>query len=485
MTQARKSQSILAGLAFTFTVAAAMATGALVTYELIKSGYDSQALRRQQASGRIGDEVREGYKEQHSRRLKSYAAAAAAGVSPDGLDGIKSEQDFLARLYERRLKALQGESSVRRAALVKRDGTLLVDTAGGKFGSREFAQDANELEACFTSGPVVTIEYKDDQGRVYRNAFAAVRNLETGAVSNFAVAVELEAEYLDGLNLMRARAATEREQQNNENTERLSSLRLTLASTVAIVFVVTLGAALFMARYESRLLDELAKQKRLAELAQFSSGMAHQIKNPLAAMRGYAELIARTLEDPMQKKMSDKLVAEIAALDRVVRDFLAFSRGAHGSPERISLKTALAPIVDAARARAGEAVKVELECDEASGNTELDIDTTSLRQALLNLGVNAAEAMREIDAPGRKLAIRASVNGQLTTVDFEDNGPGIAEEVRGKLFEPFVTGKADGTGLGLAISRRLLRDLGGDLVLVRSASTGTMFRATFSKRSQA
>lgn len=75
-------------------------------------------------------------------------------------------------------------------------------------------------------------------------------------------------------------------------------------------------------------------------------------------------------------------------------------------------------------------------------------------------------------------------NGKMVTVEFEDNGPGIPEEVRGRLFEPFVTGKADGTGLGLAISRRLLRDLGGELLLVRTGPSGTMFKATFAKKTE-
>ncbi|CAG0972610.1 hypothetical protein ANRL2_01770, partial [Anaerolineae bacterium] len=422
------------------------------------------------------------YSEQMSRRLKGYAAAAAASITPGGAEGITSDDNALAKVFRARLNELQKESGVRRVALLRRDASLVTDTAGGKFGSRDYTQDLNELHACFKQGPVVTVEYTDKDGRVYRNAFAPVKNLETGEVSEFAVSVELEADYLQRLTEMRARSQAEREAQNKENVERLESLRWLLGLTVSSVFVVTLSAAFLIARYETRLLADLAKQRRLAELAQFSSGMAHQIKNPLAAMRGYAELIARQLEDPLQKKMSDKLIAEIAALDRVVRDFLAFSRGAHGSPEKVNLRTALSPIVEAARSRGAGTVNVNLDLPDAAANTELEIDATALRQALLNLGTNAAEALREIESENKKLDIRAHVAGKLVTVEFEDNGPGIAEEVRGKLFEPFVTGKADGTGLGLAISRRLLRDMGGDLLLVRTGPTGTMFRATFAKK---
>ena len=229
------------------------------------------------------------------------------------------------------------------------------------------------------------------------------------------------------------------------------------------------------ARAWNRLQRDLSRQTRLAEQAQFSAGMAHQIKNPLAALRGYVELLARGLSDPMQKQLADKLVSEVGALDRIVRDFLQFSRGAHGSVEKLTLEAVLRPVIESARAVGGE--KVSIRQQDLPG-VELEIDSTAVREALSNVVVNAAEAMRD---DGGELSVRAQVGGGLVILEIQDSGPGIAEEVRDKLFEPFVTGKADGTGLGLPIARRLLRDLGGDLELIRSDSSGTMFRATFQK----
>ncbi|MCB9934246.1 MAG: hypothetical protein H6840_01010 [Planctomycetes bacterium] len=420
----------LLGWAFTIIMAGALLTGALVAYGFIKTGYE----------------------EQLERRLKTYAASAAVGISPNALDLVENAEDDLAVLYRKRLQALQQYSGVRRAAVLKRDGTLVIDTEGREFGSRDysFATDANELERSFTEGPVATITYQDAQGRMYRNGFAPVRQ-EDGSASDYAVAVELEADY----------------------TDKLSAVAYTMGLTVVAVFVVTLASALLLARAWRRLQGDLARQTRLAEQAQFSAGMAHQIKNPLAALRGYVELLARGLGDPMQKQIADKLVSEIGALDRIVRDFLQFSRGAHGSIERLSLEAALRPVIEAARAAGGEQVEVPT---PQLPQLELEVDSTALREALSNVAVNAAEAMRE---EGGRLTIRAAETGRLVAVEIEDNGPGISEEVRGRLFEPFVTGKADGTGLGLPIARRLLRDLGGDLEMIRSGTSGTMFRATF------
>jgi signal transduction histidine kinase len=419
----------LLGWVFTMIMAGALLVGALVAYNYIKAGYE----------------------EQLERRLKSYAATSAAGFGPRGLRMITGDDDELADVYRKRLKTLQEHSGVRRAAVLKRDGSLLLDTDGTPLGGRDygFATDANELERCFTEGPVVTIEYEDAQGRLYRNGFAPV--LDDGVPTEYAVAVELENDYASNLN----------------------AVAVTMGVTVSGVFVVTLGAALLLAASWNRLLRDLSRQRRLAEQAQFSAGMAHQIKNPLAALRGYVELLARGLADPMQKQITDKLVSEIGALDRIVRDFLQFSRGAHGSVERLSLEAALRPVVEAARAAGGDKVEVQM---PTLPQTELEVDSTALREALSNVAINAAEAMREA---GGTLTFHASASGKLVTIDVTDTGPGVSEEVRGHLFEPFVTGKADGTGLGLPIARRLLRDMGGDLEMIQSDASGTMFRATF------
>lgn len=426
-----KRFGLMLGWAFTIIVAGALLVGALIAYGLIEAGYE----------------------EQLERRLKSYGAITAGGISPAAVEMIDGPDDEVARLYRDRLEVLKVSSGVRRAAIVRRDGTLIVGTGGGEFGKLDtgFATDSNELEQSFTEGPVTTISYHDDEGRLYRNGFAPVLDAD-GRASDFAVAVELEADY----------------------TDKLNAVAWTMALTVACVFVVTLLAALGLARAWDKLQRALDRQTRLAEQAQFSAGMAHQIKNPLAALRGYVELLARGLEDPMQRQIADKLVAEVGALDRIVRDFLQFSRGAHGSIEKLMLESALRPVIESAHAAGGAKVEVAHNLPPV----EIEVDSTALREAMSNVAVNAAEALKE---EGGRLEVNARVSGRLVVVDFADNGPGIAADVREKLFEPFVTGKADGTGLGLPIARRLLRDLGGDLELIRSDSSGTMFRASFVK----
>ncbi len=425
-----KRAGLLLGWVFTMVVAIALIVGAMVAY-----GY-----------------IHAGYQEQLERRLKTYAAASAEVIPGRPLTLVQGGDEEALEMLRERLEGIRQASGIRRAAVLHRDGSLVVDTEGNAYGRRDygFAADANELERCFSEGPVVTIEYEDAAGRLYRNGFAPVVSRRMG-VTDFAVAVELEADY----------------------TEKLAAVKLTMILTVLCVFLVTLGAAVPLTRAWNRMQADLARQTRLAEQAQFSAGMAHQIKNPLAALRGYVELLARGLADPAQRSIADKLVVEIGALDRVVRDFLQFSRGAHGSIERVTLAQALRPVADAARTAGGDRVTVH---EPQVPDIEVEVDSTALREALGNVAANAAEAMRD---DGGELWLRAEVSGKMVSIDVQDNGPGMPEDVKARLFQPFVTGKADGTGLGLPIARRLLRDMGGDLELIRTGPEGTLFRATF------
>ena len=418
------------GWIFAIVVAGALSVGALVAYQ----------------------QMEEAFAQQLERRLKSYAASGAASLSNSGLDGIRDEQDALAILYRTRLQALQQGAGVRRVAVLRRDGTLVLDTSNGATGQRDFAlaQDANELEACFEQGPVVTVEYFDDDGQMYRNCFAPVKNSD-GEVGDFAVAVELEADYVD----------------------QLETLQLILLLTVLGVFCVLLAVALVVVARWRAVQRDLEKHRQLAEMAQFSAGMAHQIKNPLAALRGYVELLERGLQDKMQREIASKLISEIGALDRVVREFLRFARGSKGSVEKLSLKAAIAPVVEAALS-ANKDIEVVLNLPEI----ELEQDMTAIREALTNVAVNAAEEL----PVGGKLEITASESGGIVSVIVKDNGSGIPEHVKEKLFVPFVTGKADGTGLGLPIARRLLRDADGDLALTETSDSGTVFTANFVRK---
>ena len=179
--------------------------------------------------------------------------------------------------------------------------------------------------------------------------------------------------------------------------------------------------------------------------------------------------LERKLE-PEHKNLSGKLLREVVLLDRIVKDFLAFARGAQRKAETTSVGSILA-VVREQLTPEQEAV-LSIEGEVAS---ELSVDAAALTQAIANLVKNACRAVLE-DTQNPAVKVRVSKHRSSLLFDVEDNGPGVPSEIAKRLFEPFVSGRSDGTGLGLAIVRRLVEDLGGQVELVASAPGATHFR---------
>ncbi|MCA8939145.1 MAG: HAMP domain-containing histidine kinase, partial [Planctomycetes bacterium] len=200
--------------------------------------------------------------------------------------------------------------------------------------------------------------------------------------------------------------------------------------------------------------------------------IAHEIKNPLAAMLTGVQLLSRSLDDK-QRKIGDRLEREIHVLDRIVKDFLAFARGAAGKPEEITMGAVIARV----RQQLTEPQENALKLD-GDPKIELFIDSVALVQALANLIKNAAQAAIEAEhEDGRKpsVTLKHRVRGEDLILDIIDNGLGVTESVKGRLFSPFVSGRSEGTGLGLAIVRRFVEDMRGEVELLTSATSGTHF----------
>ncbi|OGQ09858.1 MAG: hypothetical protein A2138_19310 [Deltaproteobacteria bacterium RBG_16_71_12] len=205
---------------------------------------------------------------------------------------------------------------------------------------------------------------------------------------------------------------------------------------------------------EKRLLDA----ERLAGIGRLAAGVAHEINNPLGVMLGYARLIERR-DDEAIRKDARAIVDEIARCQSIVGGLLDLAR-----PHRLTLSdTDLAALAQEVAERMGDDRSVEV---RARGNVVTAIDDGKVRQILHNLVQNAIEA-----APTG--AVTLDVDGddpEAVHVRVRDEGPGIAPELRPRLFEPFATTKAKGTGLGLAVSASLARAHHGELALVDTPS---------------
>lgn len=224
---------------------------------------------------------------------------------------------------------------------------------------------------------------------------------------------------------------------------------------------------------------QLERGKRLAALGEMAAGIAHEIRNPLAAIQLYAEMVTDDLTPGnitdeglgFAADNSRKIADAVRGLSAIVLDVLSFARQIEPSVRACDSRELLQRVVDAHRpAIEAGGVAVDMSC----GASTLDADSELLHQALLNLVRNAVDAMAERGGGELTLAVEAN------RVVVADTGPGLPVEVIDRIFNPFFTTRSTGTGLGLAIVHRII-DAHGGTIAVRNdpARGGAVFTLEF------
>jgi signal transduction histidine kinase len=208
--------------------------------------------------------------------------------------------------------------------------------------------------------------------------------------------------------------------------------------------------------------QEVHRLDRLAGLSELALGIAHEIKNPLNGVMGFAALTERAKDLPTAQRYAQRITAGVRQVDEIVRGLLGFARG--GGRRRVA---AVGDLLAAAAVDAGLPAHRLL----AVGELGAAVDADALGRVLANLLRNAVEA-----CPDVHVEVAAQVRNGRLELTVADDGPGIAEELRERVFEPFVSTKERGTGLGLPLAVRVLGFLGGDIRLLPNAGRGATFR---------
>ncbi len=227
--------------------------------------------------------------------------------------------------------------------------------------------------------------------------------------------------------------------------------------------------------------------ERLAEIGSMTGGLAHEIKNPLSTIGLNAQLLKEAVEDSgLDDAERSRLVRRIEALGReterlrgILEDFLEYAG-------ELRLNLSSAPINQVVEELADffspttEGAGVRMRVETAPSSPVLRVDTDHLKQALLNLMLNAVHAMEKQTAGARDLMLRVEVgvddHGQrVVRVHVTDTGPGIDEQTRGKIFHPYFTTRSGGTGLGLPTARRIAEAHHGHLELHSEPGRGSDF----------
>ncbi len=216
---------------------------------------------------------------------------------------------------------------------------------------------------------------------------------------------------------------------------------------------------------------QMSRAEHLATLGEMATGLAHEIRNPLAGIAGVIEIIGRDLPATSPARSVVKEVRqEIARINHIVTDLLQTARPHPPTVRKSDLNTTVEHAVMLGRQQA-LAKSVEITLHKDSSLPEVEHDSDQIHQVLLNLLLNALQAM---DANG-KISVTVKPLGSAAVVEVSDNGRGIAPDHLPNIFRPFYTTKGDGTGLGLSLARRIVEDHQGRIDVTSAVGKGTTF----------
>jgi len=260
--------------------------------------------------------------------------------------------------------------------------------------------------------------------------------------------------------------------------------------------------------------DAIVRAEKMASVGRLGAGIAHEVGNPLGAILGYLGILAKHV-DPKKRELVDAAEREAQRIDRIVRGLLEYARPRETKPQPIDVNEVVRETLELLRTQ-GRFIEVDVQVELGEDLPSVLADHYQLQQVLVNLLVNATDAMnegssgsmwirtsaraakpasrepvrRKDDPPGIDYSHRrrfhfspnlradpVAPTGRLVELAVEDDGPGIEEDMLGQIFEPFVTTKepGQGTGLGLAVCARLVESMGGAIRADSEPGRGTTF----------
>ncbi len=240
-------------------------------------------------------------------------------------------------------------------------------------------------------------------------------------------------------------------------------------------FIEALSVHAAIALENARMAQEMVQNERLSAVGRMSSSILHDIRGPMATVRLYAELIKKGTSAQKPADMADVMIRQIDSLNALAQDTLDFARGVSNLRlETVELGQALNRLLNALEADMASRNITLVRSLDYTGACTLDVD--KLSRVLYNLTGNAADVMPD----GGTMTIRTRAQEGFIAIEVADSGPGIPDEIRTRLFEPFFThGKKHGTGLGLSIVKKIVEDHHGRVEVDSTPGKGATFRVLY------
>jgi two-component system NtrC family sensor kinase len=220
--------------------------------------------------------------------------------------------------------------------------------------------------------------------------------------------------------------------------------------------------------------ERMVRADRFAAVGEIATGLAHEIKNPLAGLSGALELLAEDLQtDPRQAEIVGEMRHQVQRLTHTMESLLSFARPAKAKLRSTDVNGSIDKVLFLLKQQARGGV-VSIEPRLSAGLPHVLADPFQLEQVFLNICLNAFQAMNG----GGTLTVRTLAGDGNVMIEVEDTGPGIPSDLRAQVFKPFFTTKREGNGLGLAISARIVAEHGGHIGYRCPPGGGTVFTIT-------
>ena len=218
--------------------------------------------------------------------------------------------------------------------------------------------------------------------------------------------------------------------------------------------------------------DRMVRADRFAAVGEMATGLAHEIRNPLAGLSGALELLAEDLAAAPQAEVVQEMRHQVTRLTQTMEGLLRFARPPRARLRKTDLDAVLENVLFLVRQQRTGKAAVQVERRSSPLLPKVDGDPALLEQVFLNVCLNACQAM---NGAGGTLTVSSFQRGERVVVEVADTGPGIPEHVRAHVFTPFFTTRHDGNGLGLAISARIVAEHGGQIDFTCPPGGGTTF----------
>jgi signal transduction histidine kinase len=383
----------------------------------------------------IASAIAEGIRPVYIRSLSADSSSVLAGILRDKLDSFKERGGFTS------------------LNLLDTNGVVIYSSGGGYKKGEYFdylALDKGAFNSALSGNSHYTELYTSG-GNFIRGAYAPVED-ELGDVA-WVVGIEAGAEYFEALAALRR--------------------NMIIFFLISIIVIVSAGAVLFSAALRMGKMEQsLVQSSTLASIGQMAAGVAHDIRNPLAIIRGSAERIRAGKEENKEQLISF-ILEEVSRMDGVIEGYLSLAKNADKENTPVYLSDLAEDVANRIQDKALKC-GVEFVFDK-SGDVPVLVPENGIRRCLLNIFMNALDAMQE----GGKIEVSSKCADGNISLLIKDSGAGLDKKTKSRIFEPFYTSKPTGTGLGLTISKEIVSGAGGTITVVSEKGNGATFAITF------